>query len=567
MPSTQTRTKLKAFQFIEGAPSIESAKEREAEKENLRGASGKVPKSIGTPKANRFTKDAGNTNKTPKIPTVVDCPPPSTPATTRLPLADLVGNVDDSSRHVPPPVASPEEQLIWRGSQAVNTPLPRKNKKRARSSSPVGPSQEESRLDLNRPDITTPQADPVMELWSRYTNSKGTPTANKSVAFAHLINESSPRSAAAAGSVSGLRRWASCGVEFPASNRKKRRTHGVFQAEKETSEDVFADAPSSDGVMLGQPARPNLASMVQRMRECVSKSESRLSSQLPSSSSPLPRVGDQDSSSGSPTQRRPRDQGTGLSMALQHESPSSGEDLNEEGGLAKDQEPVDAEQTEPAPLPASQESSEDFGDDDFDADMVDALDVSPQDVNQTAHSTNHVAPSHQPTNAPPQPPQGAAAPAKVGSDDEFGMDDEDDFAADLEQVASLYDTRSLDPLTADSAPAADKEPPATTENTASATVISLIDDDDEFDEDIDADEFAAAEVAATQAPANTVCKAEIHVLEPRLLSKSQQDNRSIQRYLVKRVDESSYTTDRGYQMPEKVSRISMGVSSIVTKTL
>jgi len=37
------------------------------------------------------------------------------------------------------------------------------------------------------------------------------------------------------------------------------------------------------------------------------------------------------------------------------------------------------------------------------------------------------------------------------------------------------------------------------------------------------------------------------------ISKSQQDNRAIQRYLIKRVDESSYTTDRGYQMPEKVS--------------
>ncbi|USP74160.1 hypothetical protein yc1106_01434 [Curvularia clavata] len=534
MPSTQARTKLKAFQFIEGAPSVESIKQREAEKENLRAASGKVLKPIGTPKADRTTKDAGNMNKTPKIPTVADCPPPSTPATTRLPLADLVGNVDDSSRNVPLPTASPEEQLIWRGSQAVNTPLPRKNKKRARSSSPVGPSQEESRLDPNRPDMTTPQADPVMELWSRYTNNKGTPSAKKSIAFAHLINESSPRSAAAAGSVSGLRRWASCGVEFPASTRKKRRTHGVFQTEKEASEDVFAEAPSSDGAMLGQPARPNLASMVQRMRECVSKSEIRSSTQLPSSSSPLPQVGNQNSSSGSPVQRRLREQDMGTSETLQHESPSLLEELNEEEEPINPQEPEYAEQTEPAPPQASRDSSEDFGDDDFDADMVDILDTS-QEVAQPVHSNNHVAPHPQPRNAHPQPPQAAAAPAKLGSDDEFGMDDEDDFAADLEQVASLYDSRSLDPLTADSAPTADKGPPAASD-TAPATVINLTDDDDEFDDDIDADEFAAAEVAATQAPANT----------------SQQDNRAIQRYLIKRVDESSYTTDRGYQMPEKV---------------
>ena len=34
--------------------------------------------------------------------------------------------------------------------------------------------------------------------------------------------------------------------------------------------------------------------------------------------------------------------------------------------------------------------------------------------------------------------------------------------------------------------------------------------------------------------------------------KSQQDARAIQRYLVKRVDEGIYTTERGYKMPEKV---------------
>ncbi|KNG51259.1 dna replication helicase dna2 [Stemphylium lycopersici] len=537
MPSTQTRTKLKAFQFIEGAPSVETAKEREAEKENLPNAPAKAPKSIGTPKANRVVKDAGNANKTPKLPTVVDCPPPSTPATTRLPLADLVGNVDDSSRHAPPPVASPEEQLIWRGSQAVNTPLPRKNKRRARSSSPVAPSQEEHRLDSNRQDIT-PQADPAMELWSRYTNNKGTPSANKSVAFAHLINESSPRSAGAAGSVSGLRRWASCGVEFPASNRKKRRTHGVFQPEKEAAEDVFAAASSSDGTMLGQPAKPNLASMVQRMRECVSKSQPRMSSQFPSSSSPLPGVGDRhDTSSGSPLQRRVREHDADTSENLQHVSEPLEDVLEEDEELVPDETPVNVGQvgrTSPQP---SQGSTDDFGDDDFDADMVDALEVSPQEAQQTAPPTHHASVPSNPANAPLQKQQAAVPPPKAGSDeDEFGMDDEDDFAADLEHVASLYDTRSLESNTAGSAPTAGTGQPAATGSAAPAQVISLIDDDDDFGDDIDADEFAAAEVAATQLPANT----------------SQQDNRAIQRYLIKRVDESSYTTDRGYQLPEKV---------------
>ncbi|RMZ68897.1 hypothetical protein GMOD_00002785 [Pyrenophora seminiperda CCB06] len=469
MPSTQTRTKLKAFQFTHGTPTVESVKAREAEKENLPAALGKPPRSMATPKANRVTKDVGTTNKTPKLPTIIDCPPPSTPATTRLPLADLVGNIDDSSRNTLPPIASPEEQLIWRGSQAVNTPLPRKNKKRARSSSPVAPSQDDNKHDLARKDITTPQADPAMELWSRYTNSKGTPSVNKNVAFAHLINESSPRSAAAAGSVNGLRRWASCGVEFPASNRKRRRVNGGFQQEKEIPEDVFAGASSSAGTMLEQPAKPDIASMVQRMRECVSKPQPRIQSQLPSSSSPLPGPGDrQGVSSGSPLQRRTREQDMDTSETMHLGSAPLRADLDVDDDLVHEADNFNDELPQPSPG-----SSDDFGDADFDTDLVEALDIAPQHVEKAAYSTSYATIPTEPINPPP-PQQHPTMPAlpQMGSDDEFGMDDGDDFAADLEHVASLYDAGS--------------------------------------------------------------------------------DNRTIQRYLIKRVDESLYITDRGYQMPEKV---------------
>jgi DNA replication ATP-dependent helicase Dna2 len=507
MPSTQTRRKLKAFQFIEGAPSVETAKEREAEKENLPAALGKATKPMRTPKASRVVKDVGTTNKTPKLPTIVDCPPPSTPATTRLPLADLVGNVDDSSRHAPQPAPSPEEQLIWRGSQAVNTPLPRKNKKRARSSSPVAPSQEEHKQDSARNDITTPQADPAQELWSRYTNNKDTPSANKSVAFAHLINESSPRSAAAAGSVNGLRRWASCGVEFPASNRKKRRIHGVFQAETVSAEDVFAGASSSDGMMLGQPAKPKIASMVQRMRECVRTSQPRINSQLPSSSSPLPGGEDrQDPSSGSPLQRRMREQEVDTSETLPGEQLQEAE-LEMDDELPQDEQHLYVEPVRNDQPAASQGSSDEFGDDDFDADMVEALDPTPQAVEIPAPNTSYVTIPTEPVYRPPeQQPPAVALPISAGSDDDdFGLDDEDDFAADLEHVASLYDTRPVESPLADSAPSRETGGTATAQNVASAPVISLLDDDeDEFGGDIDVDEFAAAEVAATQVPANNV---------------------------------------------------------------
>ena len=210
---------------------------------------------------------------------------------TRLPLAELVGNVDDSSRHVVKEVVSPEEQLCWRGSQQVNTPLPRK-RKRAQSSSPVAPSPDDD--DQGQPQdarqLTTPQANPATELWNQYTNNKGTPSGHKNIAFAHLISEASPRSSATAGSVSGLRRWASCGVEFPASTKKRRRTQapiGVFKEHPEESARV----------------KTNLAEMLEKMRESMAKPSQRSGSQAPSSSSPLPAGERQDIPTESPLRR------------------------------------------------------------------------------------------------------------------------------------------------------------------------------------------------------------------------------------------------------------------------
>jgi DNA replication ATP-dependent helicase Dna2 len=179
--------------------------------------------------------------------------------------------------------------------------------------------------------------------------------------------------------------------------------------------------------------------------------------------------------------------------------------LNIDDEVVQEDEEADVAQKQQA----SQGSSDDFGDD-FDADMVEALDISPQQTPaQTAlpaRSTSYVTTPTEPVHPPPQYPPAAVHVSRQGSDDdEFGMDDEDDFAADLEQVASLYDTRSVESPTADQAPVSDTKGAAGTASAVSAPVISLLDDDeDEFGEDIDADEFAAAEVAATQAPADTV---------------------------------------------------------------
>lgn len=408
--------------------------------------------------------------------------------------------------------------------------MPRKNKKRARSSSPVPPpSQDDPRFDSNKTELTTPQADPAMELWSRYTSNKGTPSANKSVAFAHLINESSPHSTAAAGSVSGLRRWASCGHEFPASHRKRRRTHGVFQGEKDPSEDVFANAPSSEGVMQGQSTKPSIASMVQRMRECVSKPQSRISTQIPSSSSPAVGAGDRLApSSGSPLQRRLFDQGQENDLEHDDQDQEIPEKLHAEEdtvceGVYVDDEPQCEESIQYEQPHKSPASSDDFGDDDFDSDMVEALDTTPPTAEDSAPLTSFpnlttelVKSQSQPQSQPHapsqpqwQPPNAATLQAAGSDDDEFGMDDGEDFAADLEHMASLYDTRSMEPSRND--PVSAEENIRDLETASAVAFIDLVkDDEDDFGEDIDVDEFAAAEVAATQGPSSTVCRTRTH---------------------------------------------------------
>ena len=117
--------------------------------------------------------------------------------------------------------------------------------------------------------------------------TKGTPTTSKGIAFAHLLNDPSPRSSANTGSVSGLRRWASCGVEFPASASKKRRTLGAFRAHRDGTDDIF-NIPSSDNTFRELPPKSKLAGMFEQMRESVAPHNLVASSELPSSSSPLP---------------------------------------------------------------------------------------------------------------------------------------------------------------------------------------------------------------------------------------------------------------------------------------
>lgn len=502
MPSSQTRTKLKKFQFIEGAPAAPIMARTDAEKENTIGrkeakvAAAKQRVDSHQTTTTEAAEQAAQTPRATKASTK-SCPPPSTPGT-RLPLAELVGNVDDSSRHVVKAVVSPEEQLCWRGSQQINTPLPRK-RKRARSSSPVAPSPEDHQSHhQDARQLTTPQANPATELWNQYTNNKGTPSGHKNIAFAHLISEASPRSSATAGSVSGLRRWASCGVEFPASTKKRRRTQAPIGVFKELPEDP-ADQPSSDGNFQGPPrVKTNLAEMLEKIRESMAKPSQRSGSQAPSSSSPLPAAERQERPAESPLRR--------LAQA-DFEDEETSDTLVEDAAGTK----IEADEEDEFASRRTSGSSDEFGDVDFDDDMADVLEISGQTATVLQAQILHPPEQRQPqSQAAPRGLSGPPVLAAADSDDEFGLD-EDVFAEDLEHVASLYDARA-ERTPEQQALGANATENKQAENEApfapAPPVINLVDDDDDddFGDDIDVDEFAAAEVAASQAPATNVCR-------------------------------------------------------------
>lgn len=526
--STQSKSKLKAFQFVEGRPGSQT---RDLEKENR--ACDLSKKSPSPAKDDKELEPA----RTPAM--AQSKMLPSTPAM-RLPLADLIGNAEEAMRRPTPKEEPPEEHIGWIPNSSHPDMSPQRRRKRAHSSSPVTMSQKEAceRLALIDPldmhnlnqSLKTPHADPAADLWTRYAtgrNADETPLDVALPSFAHLINDSSPRSAprTPGGSVGGLRRWQSCGIEWPASKAKRRRTNGVFRdRQKNMSGSGDDDSPSSGEPRPKQLSRVGM--LVEQVQESLAKPTLDPRRDAPSSSSPLPDKGEFEN----------------LHMGARHGS------QNEKNSQLSN--PRNSAQR-------SREASE-FEDDDMDLDMMD--DMKPVESNLTSARThvNHRSPS--PTKVD-RPQQGNNQPTTAMLDtidedsDEFG-DDIDITADDIENSVPIYNTQpasskparrddsaksvSHHEITAMSkAPARPQQPPvrqpvtsrqAIPQPTVSRQIISqpatsrqaiprlatprqeipqpqqvhdltgFSDDDDEFGgSDLDDEQFAKAEMAATQA--------------------------------------------------------------------
>jgi hypothetical protein len=167
-------------------------------------------------------------------------PPPATPIG-RVPLAELIGNNEDAFENRP--ALTPVERVLWNHSptssdfaNSLMTPAVRRATKRGRSSSPPSSSREEALrkgppfdLQTLQRSLTTPLADPAGDLWSRYSiNRREKPTPSKpDVQPPHdLLQSSSPQTPARylrENDSSGLRRTMSCGTAWPTSAAKRRK--------------------------------------------------------------------------------------------------------------------------------------------------------------------------------------------------------------------------------------------------------------------------------------------------------------------------------------------------------
>ncbi|KAF4556935.1 DNA replication factor Dna2-like protein [Elsinoe fawcettii] len=474
--------------------------------------------------------------------------PPSTPAV-RLPLADLLGNNEEIVKDLPVKEDSPE--LNWVTNSQHPDFTPGKRRKRAQSSSPASSSQNESSthfgprapLDLQQIQkaLKTPKADPAADLWSRYSalNENEEDSVAKLPSLAHLLQDSSPQSLprTPGGSIGGLRRWASCGNEWPASKTKRRRTKGVFRDQAAQEEPTAVQRESSNGSRLG--------AMVDRMQANLSRPKTTKRLQEPSSSSPLPDKGSFEGvENASPS-------GRNATRTIDRTVEAEGESTR--GLRAKDN------------ILEEEDQSSDYGDDNIDlAELAvdDDMALSQQRPGDISYHKNGQQDSgyqedsgdgdtfHKPITGTFG---GAHHLDTIDEDsDEFG-DDGDLTAEDLETALTQIENNATQhQQNIAIVPDNDGDPGVQVgqqqQNIARPTRVTMTYDDDDADDefgDLEADEesFAAAEIAATQA-----YRASGGTQASAIPTKS----RKIQRYLVQKVVNGTYIDHRGFQQEEKV---------------
>ncbi len=529
--SSQSKSKLKAFQFkqnIEGRlPNDQSMETLNAEKENT----SPEPDQMAAAPMNPPPQPASQRSASKEV---RECP--QTPVG-RLPLSQLLTKGDDARQNID---LTPVERVLWDNSpiesEGPGSVPTRKRRRRYHSMSPVSSSQNETSVHFGSKPATeasalpqifkTPKADPADDLWIRYslnTGNKKSPTALADLPFAHLMHSSSPQTPAnhkLGRDNGGLRRAHSC-IEWPTSGAKRRKLqHSSSQRDMagglvvtEEQDDPAKGSRLSRVSFLIEKIHDDLAKPA-RKHQCSSSEPTKSSPVLPSSVSPH-----LEASSSQQSNKIVEDVVNVLSQTVVDDVQSP-------------EEHVVLTTKEIANLNRSGSSSE-FGDDDFDIEMLQAATSEKADHPESEpHALIREEGSGQgkPVVANEQtakvsmeatfknllPSPGSQKPVKlktssgpssstlkqdISAEDEFDDDESDVFAADLEDVFARYDTQPTAHVakgietqreeTKATAPPVARTGGSKAETNITVEEVQVLSDDDDFGGDSDLEQIAA----------------------------------------------------------------------------
>lgn len=378
---------------------------------------------------------------------------------TRLTWQDLMGVTDADKQEDD---TSSTERLLWHNDRddaadMISPLVPRRGKKRARSSSPISsPAGDNTRTPVVnvkklKKALKSEHADPALDLWDRFAVGGGavdskSPLGATNPALAHLMVSSSPRPSKDGSpnhAESSLRRAISCGSHWP----KRRRVENALESR-----------PVKDA---GENAKSLMVSaLLETVNGEISKTE-RTEEDPPGMESPSIKK-----------RRSPKKQ---RSFPHPAKSPQPSKSKSAASPLRS---PSRHGAKHDARTPTS-----DYGDDDFDDDTLLELDVSMLSGQTEARTFSGAAETL--TDADVQGAEGQCSKQATSSDDEFDDMDDDLLAAAEDMIGSV------DPaLTQQPAP----PPPPKPVHPEGGT-----EEDDQFGDDFGGDfDFEAAELAATQ---------------------------------------------------------------------
>ena len=451
--SLQSRKKLNQFQLNETNAETEANKENTDSRPSLQHNQPDGPRVVP------------HSSQSVPVKSQITCP--HTPAS-KIPLAALIVNAEDAFNcaHFD---TTPEDHVSWQRGPRSSNPASsvrstQRGKKRARSSSPASSSQIEKSnhfsaqkepLDLQnlQKSLKTPQHDPATDLWARYSTAslaKAKDDNTASPPLAQFITSSPQTPNITDCRDTGLQRSISCGTEWPASKTKRRKLDAAEARGK--MRDIF-EASKHDPCFRDEHGHSRVELLVGKIKDSMLRKQSTIAPG-PSSSSPLPDRSDVAKlppTSPSPTKKAQQEYSLPETRPV-HRLDVPGASQSNQSHIADDG------------------GSSEFGDVDIDLDFIETMEMT---TTQTILGKELVNGEAQ--NAPAAPDTAGAVSKETDqpidqkqlsssarnrgahtsqqdstrlhiltpqeSDDEFALDDDNVFAAEMQDLAERYDTQ------------------------------------------------------------------------------------------------------------------------------